>query len=171
MQTVLPKLVLVGVALTTPLLAAGSCWTEASARYDIPVALLKAVARAESGFNAKAINVNENGSRDLGLMQINSSHLPTLRKYAITEQRLWDPCTNLNVGAWVLADQFARHGRTWEAVGAYNASCRNRTPAECAKLRQRYAWRVANSMKKNRSTEAHRAPAPVAIQLAVRVTE
>ena len=72
--------------------------------------------------NPHAIGRNRNGSRDLGLMQINSAWLPTLAKYGITERDLFEPCTNIHVGAWILAGNVSRLGYTWEAVGAYNAA-------------------------------------------------
>ena len=100
---------------------AQACWDDAAARYQVNPTLLHAIARTESGVNPRAIGRNRNGSRDIGLMQINSGWLPTLARHGITEQDLFDPCTNLHVGAWILAHNFARLGYTWEAVGAYNA--------------------------------------------------
>ena len=55
-------------------------------------------------------------------MQINSAWLPTLARYGIDEEKLQDPCINTNIGAWVLAQNVARFGLTWNAVGAYNAA-------------------------------------------------
>ena len=85
-------------------------------------ALLHAIARTESGLNPLAIGRNPNGSRDIGLMQINSAWLPTLATHGISERDLFEPCTNIYVGAWILAGNVYKLGYTWEAVGAYNAA-------------------------------------------------
>jgi soluble lytic murein transglycosylase-like protein len=114
--------------------SAHACWEEAAAAYGVNPYLLYAIARTESGLNPSALNRNKNGSYDMGLMQINSRWLPTLRKYGITEQQLFDPCVSIHVGAWVLAQNIGRMGNSWEAVGAYNA----RNP----ELRIRYANKV-----------------------------
>jgi soluble lytic murein transglycosylase-like protein len=99
-----------------------TCWDMASLRYGVPVEILVAIAKQESNFNAKAISPpNSNGSRDIGMMQINEWWLPKLEAYGITREKLLDPCINLNVGAWILSQEFERHGYTWKAIGAYNA--------------------------------------------------
>ncbi len=91
-------------------------------RYQVNSALLYAIARTESGLNPQAIGRNSNGSRDIGLMQINSAWLPTLASHGIGERDLFEPCTNIHVGAWILAGNVSRLGYTWEAVGAYNTA-------------------------------------------------
>ena len=103
-------------------LPAHACWHEAAARYQLNSNLLQAIARTESAMNPGAVGHNRNGSRDIGLMQINSAWLPTLAAHGITERDLFEPCTNIHVGAWVLAGNVSRLGYTWEAVGAYNAA-------------------------------------------------
>lgn len=99
-----------------------ACFEEAAARYKVPVELLKAISKVESNGNPKARNTNKNGTQDIGHMQINSWWLPVLAQYGISEKHLLDPCINTNIGAWVLAQNIARYGLTWNAVGAYNAS-------------------------------------------------
>lgn len=100
---------------------AQSCWKSASDRYAIHESILHAIARTESAMNPKAINRNTNGSVDVGLMQINSWWFPQLAELGIQSGDLWDPCTNIHVGAWVLAGYIRQFGYTWKAIGAYNA--------------------------------------------------
>ena len=64
-------------------LPAQACWDDAAQRYQVSSALLYAIARTESGLNPQAIGRNGNGSRDIGVMQINSPWLPTLASHGI----------------------------------------------------------------------------------------
>ena len=128
------SLLLFSLALAASSPAAASCWNEAAERYHVHPHLLYAIAKTESGLKPHAINRNKNGSYDVGLMQINSLWFPTLRKHGIEEKDLWDACTSIHVGAWILAQNIRRMGNSWEAVGAYNA----RNP----EIRLRYAQKV-----------------------------
>lgn len=98
-----------------------TCFERAGAYYQINPLLLKAIARQESGMNPAAIGQNTNGTQDLGIMQINTAHLPTLARAGIGRQHLMDACTNIAVGAWVLAGSVRRYGMSWSAVGAYHS--------------------------------------------------
>lgn len=123
---------------------AHACWEQAAQKYAVSPDLLIAVAQAESSLNSRAVNRSHfarTKTVDIGIMQINSDQ-KTLRKLGVTVDQLFDPCTNIEVGARILAEKIARHGRTWEAIGAYNASCVTLTAPQCLRVRMRYAWRV-----------------------------
>ena len=142
--------------LCTPLHAV-ACWEQAAQRYGLAAELLYAVARVESDLNPRAVNrshLQRTGSYDIGLMQINSLHLRTLARHGITETQLYEPCINIQVGAWLLADSFARNGVTWDAVGAYNAACSQLKGAACTRARSRYAWQVYRKLPKPGPTAA-----------------
>lgn len=125
--------------LATP---AYSCWQEAGARYGINPELLYAIAKTETGVSPHKLSRNKNGTFDMGMMQINSAWLPDLAKFGIEPAHLWDSCTNINVGAWILARNIQRLGLNWNAVGAYNAGCRGVGKIECERMRASYVWRV-----------------------------
>jgi soluble lytic murein transglycosylase-like protein len=79
------------------------------------------VAQVESSLNPAAVAHANNGTRSVGLMQINSSWFDELQKFGISETSLRDPCTNIRTGAWILSQGVRRYGYSWEAIGAYYA--------------------------------------------------
>jgi soluble lytic murein transglycosylase-like protein len=99
--------------------SAAFCFEEAGEQYQVSPELLWAIAKVESKFNPAAIHYNKNGSYDFGVMQVNSSWAPRLGKKRWAA--LGDPCYNVKVGAWVLADCLQRYGVTAEGIGCYNA--------------------------------------------------
>jgi len=100
-----------------------SCVQPIESHFRLPVGIIRAVMRVESGGNPRAINAaNRNGTTDFGLMQINSFHLPRLAGHGITQATLLDaPCKNIAIGADILADA-KRHtgGALAPALSMYN---------------------------------------------------
>ncbi|WP_022657486.1 lytic transglycosylase domain-containing protein [Desulfovibrio desulfuricans] len=117
-----------------------------------PPKLLEAITRQESDLNPLAINVagksylpatREEAERiiqaaqaagksfDVGLMQVNSWWM---ERYGIPPASLLDPEVNATWGKWILAQEIARHGLNWQAVGKYHSPDVERG--------RRYAWYV-----------------------------
>lgn len=100
-----------------------SCFESAAKEYGVDAILLAAIAQKESDFVVSANNKsNKNGTEDVGIMQINSIWFRKLEARGITREiLLTDACTNIRVGAWILAISFYENGVSWDSVGVYNA--------------------------------------------------
>jgi hypothetical protein len=92
------------------------CFEEASRKYNIPLALLLAVARGESNFDPDI----ESNKNCLGIMQIQWPG--TARDLGITlKSDLLDPCINIDAGARYLSWLLERFKNdTYLAVAGYN---------------------------------------------------
>ncbi len=121
-----------------------SCFQSAGERYGVHEHVLKAIALTESAMDVNATNRNANGSLDVGLMQINSQWFPQLAEMGIQPGDLWNPCTSIHVGAWILAGEIRRFGYNWRAIGAYNAGPANTVARE--RRREKYAVRVYQNL-------------------------
>ncbi|MBI9095274.1 MAG: lytic transglycosylase domain-containing protein [Sphaerochaeta sp.] len=120
------------LVLATPCLAQDLGFAEAAARYGVAAAVLEAISWVESRQNpdvapSKNEREDKNGEirifYDHGHMQIND-HFWKKRLNAI-DPRLWDqmvedPKVCTQVGAWILAQNIAKYGNTWDAIAAYN---------------------------------------------------
>jgi hypothetical protein len=114
------------------------CFEEAAGQYGLNPSLLRSIASVESRFQPAALHQNSNGSTDFGLMQVNSSWID---KLGLDPGRLLrDPCYNVMTGAKILRQCVDRFGYTWEAVGCYNASSRDK--------RVNYSWKILRELKK-----------------------
>ena len=134
-------------------LPAHACWDAAAVRYGVSSELLYAIARTESALDPQAVGRNQNGTHDIGLMQINSAWLPKLATHGIGEHDLLEPCTNIQVGAWILAGNVQRLGYTWDAIGAYHSA----SPAR----RRAYAEQIYRQIAEVRRS-AHLTPQSIA---------
>jgi soluble lytic murein transglycosylase-like protein len=118
--------------------AQADCFKDAAKHYGINETLLQTIAEVESSNNPSAVNVNTDGSKDIGIMQINSWWLGPLSQYGYTEAHLYDRCINIQLGAWVLAQEISQHGANWKAVGAYNAKSPDKATAYAKRVWARY---------------------------------
>lgn len=94
----------------------GHCFKSAAQKFDLPLALLLAVARGESDFNPSA----RSDRNCHGLMQIQwpetAQHLGIHRLAA-----LYEPCTNIRAGARYLRELMDRYDQNLHlALAAYN---------------------------------------------------
>lgn len=113
----------------------------------VPLALLAAVAGAESGYHPWAVNFNGreiycssraeaarlvalSNNVDIGLMQINWAFWG--RRLGLSKEELLDPRTNLLAGARILKLCLQEGGDLWERIGAYHS----RRPAARAHYNQ-----------------------------------
>lgn len=125
-----------------------NCWDNAAHYYHVDPYLLYAIAKVESGMNPYAVGVNHDGTRDVGLMQINSSHFTELQRHGIDEyQLIAEPCTSIMVGASILSDMIKVYGNNWEAVGAYNAGLKKENYPQ-RMIYARKVWNKYQQLKK-----------------------
>jgi len=119
-----------------------ACFLKASLKYGVPLELLLAIAKTESNFNPYAINRNRNGSKDIGIMQINTANVPLLIREGIIKNKneLFNPCKNIEAGAYILKRCLDTYGLNWRGVDCYNKGRK-------AKGRGGYVWKVYKNLR------------------------
>lgn len=149
------KYLVLSLMVLSQAVLAHDCLDLAADRFGENRLLLRSIAYHESGYRPNAFHRNQDGSYDIGFMQINSSHLPWLKSKGISEHSLYDTCTNIWVGTYILATFQQQYGNTWRAVGAYGAG--NRRDHERA--RQTYASMIYRTyMHALTQQQRHRVP-------------
>ncbi len=115
------------IATSSKVLAA--CLMLASQTYSVPPAVLVGIYKAEGGKVGQEVR-NDNGTYDLGPMQINTVWMPELAgKWGVSEStaKKWvrdDACTNVGVAAWILRSHIDETGSLSQAIAHYHS----RTP-------------------------------------------
>ena len=124
-----------------------ACLFLAAQTYSVPPAVLVGIYQVESGQVGQQVGPNNNGSYDLGPMQINTLWIPELAKYwGVSEStaKKWvrdDPCTNVGVAAWILRGHIDDTGNLSKAIAHYHS----RTP----RYGQAYKKKVLVSMSRH----------------------
>ncbi|MBN2722349.1 MAG: lytic transglycosylase domain-containing protein [Campylobacterales bacterium] len=98
---------------------------DAGRKFGINPALLYAIAKTESSLNPMAVGNNKNGTQDIGIMQINTVHMPELRRQNISRDDLFDPQINIYVGSRILKRCINKHGYSYAAINCYNGRISN----------------------------------------------
>lgn len=107
-----------------------ACLLLAAQTYALPPVALMGIYQVEGGQVGQEVGPNENGSYDLGPMQINTLWLPELADaWGVNEStaRTWlrdDPCTNAGVSAWILSNHYQETRDLSKAISYYHS----RTP-------------------------------------------
>ncbi|MCB9988535.1 MAG: lytic transglycosylase domain-containing protein [Rhodospirillales bacterium] len=104
-----------------------ACLLLASQTYSIPPAVLLGIYQVEGGRVGQEVGPNENGTYDLGPMQINTLWLPELADewgVSVDTAHRWvrdDPCTNVGVSAWILRRHLNETGDLSQAIAHYHS--------------------------------------------------
>lgn len=104
-----------------------ACLMLAAQTYSVPPAVLVGIYQVEGGKPGQAVGPNDNGSYDLGPMQINTIWIPELAdKWGVSNNTAmtWvknDPCTNMGVAAWILRNHMNRTGNLSKAIAHYHS--------------------------------------------------
>lgn len=133
-----PSLVLATLLASAP--AAADCIDDAARYQGVHPHVLRAIAYHESRMKPETVNHNKNRTRDIGLMGINTVHGGELSRYGIAPDRLFDPCVNAYVGAWLLRRKVDKYGATWKAVAAYHS--------ETPQVGEAYMRRIQDVMRR-----------------------
>jgi soluble lytic murein transglycosylase-like protein len=172
-KQLLVALVLAGSVVTVPARAEQlplvPMFAEAAHAWGVPAAWTQAIAHVESGLSPWALNIEGKGYRfdskekalakakeaeaegrsfDSGVMQVNNFWL---KKYGIPLEAALDPLANIYLGSWILKQEIARHGESWNAVGAYHSPNEDRG--------RRYAEMVKDALGKGPGKASVRAVA------------
>ena len=107
-----------------------ACLMLAAQTYSVPPAVLVGIYQVEGGTPGQAVGPNNNGTYDLGPMQINTLWIPELAKHWGVSNKTalqWvkdDPCTNMGVAAWILRNHMDETGDLAKSIAHYHS----RTP-------------------------------------------
>lgn len=116
-----------------------TCLMLAAQTYSVPPAVLLGIYQVEGGKIGQESGPNNNGSYDLGPMQINTLWVPELaQRWNVSENtaRRWirdDPCTNIGVSAWILKRHLNETGNLALAISHYHS----RTPKHGSKYKRK----------------------------------
>ncbi len=124
-----------------PMEVVSQCVGFVSDYFNIPDIAIKAIMEVEGG-KMCTLSKNSNGSYDMGIMQINTIHYPSIvEQYPSLkiEDIACKPCLNITLGAWILSKRIKEADDLWKGVGNYHS----KTP----KYHKKYLEKIEKSVK------------------------
>lgn len=143
--------VVVEPLLEPPTTVEERCIRSAAHDFKIDYFLLRAIREHEAGTPGMK-KINNDGSHDLGEMQINTGTVADFASFGITEQDLRrDTCLNIYTGALHLWRKIAETGDVWKGVAWYHNKYRSIGFPYAQKVFRRY-MRLLNDFYKQHAT-------------------
>ncbi len=98
-----------------------ACINQAAEAYQVPAPLIMAIILTENGIDGTE-SKNDNGTYDLGIMQINTSWAPRFEHSGYTLNDVTNnPCENVYVGTWILSRCLSKNPDLFSAIGDYHS--------------------------------------------------
>ncbi|MCX7124046.1 MAG: lytic transglycosylase domain-containing protein [Gammaproteobacteria bacterium] len=98
-----------------------ACINQAAEEYQVPAPLIMAIVLTENG-KIGTESRNENGTYDLGIMQINSSWADTFEKQGYSlDDITYNSCKNIDMGTLILSNCLKKNPNIVEAIGDYHS--------------------------------------------------
>lgn len=99
-----------------------ACIEKAATAFKIDATVISIILEVEGGWPGAEIK-NENGSFDLGPMQINTSNLARFQRFGISREELRDDrCINIYAGTHLLATHLRETGNIARAMARYHSA-------------------------------------------------
>ncbi len=128
------------------------CVNYSSRYFGIHPNIIKSIIIVEGGKNG-SMSRNSNGTYDMGIMQINTIHLPDIiRKYpGLTWSDVsYKPCVNIGIGASILNDRLKElkpNQDYWIGVGNYHSKTPKYRTLYLSKIYSAYRKLIKNKGK------------------------
>ena len=117
-----------------------ACMVAAASLYNLPPRVLPSIQRVEGG-QVGLVRFNQNGSADLGPMQVNTiwirplAHYAGMRQDVVVTRLINDPCFNIEAAAAIMKVYLTEaHGDLLVAIGYYHSHTPERGAAYQAKV-------------------------------------
>ncbi len=121
-----------------------TCLLLAAETQGLPPAVLIGIMDVEGGRVGQQVGPNNNGTYDLGPMQVNSLWIPELAEaWGVDHKKAYrmvrdDGCVNVKVSAWILRKKIKEAGSLYGGIAHYHSA----TPG----IGTRYAAKVIRAM-------------------------